>query len=121
MWSNAPPPTKAEAARIELAKAGPCMACLVRYVQGLMAKKHVVYGCEYNHSKSGNIRRGHFFGYALCQWHHQRYRSEHMTQKQMVARWGPPLHWSKRFHEAFGSDDDLIAQQTYINELRAAA
>ncbi|MBN4969363.1 hypothetical protein JY439_02655 [Stenotrophomonas maltophilia] len=121
MWSNAPPPTKAEAARIELAKTGPCMACLVRYAQGLMAKRHVIYGCEYNHAKSGNIRRGHFFGYALCQWHHQRYRSEHMTQKQMVARWGPPLHWSKRFHETFGSDDDLIAQQTYINELRAAA
>lgn len=39
----------------------------------------------------------------------------------MVERWGPPLHYSKKFHEAFGSDDDLIAQQTYINELRAAA
>jgi len=121
MWSKAPPPTKEEAARIELAKVGPCMACLIHYSRGLMAQRHVIYGCEYNHAKSGNIRRGHAFGYALCRWHHQRYRREGMTQEQMVRRWGPPLHWSKQFHEAFGTDDELIAQQTYINELRKAA
>lgn len=44
-----------------------------------------------------------------------------MTQQQMVERWGPPLYWSKKFHEVFGSDDELIAQQTFINEQRQAA
>lgn len=121
MWSKAPPPTAEESARMKLAKTGPCMACLVRFANGLMAKRHVIYGCEYNHCKSGNSRRGHFFGYALCQWHHQRYRNEHMTQQQMVDRWGPPLHWSKQFHDAFGSNDELIEMQTFVNQQREAA
>jgi len=59
MWSKAPPATKEEAARIELAKVGPCMACLALVEQRLLAPWQVVYGCDYNHAKSGNIRRGH--------------------------------------------------------------
>ncbi len=67
MWSKAPPPTKEEAARIELAKTGPCMACLALQMQDLLDPELVVYGCDYNHAKSGNLRRGHMFGYATLQ------------------------------------------------------
>jgi len=122
MWSKAPPPTNEEAARIELAKTGPCMACLALQMQGLLEPVLVVYGCDYNHAKSGNVRRGHMCGYALCKWHHMRYPMEGNTFGTMRQIYGPSLlDGSRTFHETYGSDDELIDQQTYINELRAAA
>ncbi|WP_295516259.1 Ref family recombination enhancement nuclease [uncultured Stenotrophomonas sp.] len=122
MWSNAPPPNKEESARIELAKTGPCMACLALQMHDLLEPTLVVYGCDYNHAKSGNLRRGHAFGYALCKWHHMRYPMEGNTFATMRQIYGPSLlDGSRTFHETYGSDDELIDQQTYINELRAAA
>lgn len=122
MWSKAPPPTKEEAARIEQAKTGPCMACLALVEQQLLEPSLVVYGCDYNHAKSGNVRRGHAFGYALCKWHHMRYPMEGNTFATMRQIYGPSLlDGSRTFRETYGSDDELIANQTYINELRAAA
>lgn len=122
MWSKAPPPTKEEASRIEQAKVGPCMACLALASQHLLAAWQVVYGCDYNHAKSGNIRRGHAFGFALCKWHHMRVPMEGKTFGRMREIYGPSLlDGSRVFHETYGSDDELIAQQTYINELRKAA
>lgn len=59
MWSKEPPPTREEAARIELAKTGLCMACLALQMQELLDPELVVFGCDYNHAKSGNLRRGH--------------------------------------------------------------
>lgn len=38
-----------------------------------------------------------------------------------LRRTGSLLDGSRTFHETYGSDDELIANQTYINELRAAA
>ena len=122
MWSKAPPPNKEESARIELAKTGPCMACLALQMKDLLEPTLVVYGCDYNHAKSGNLRRGHAFGYALCKWHHMRYPMEGNTFATMRQIYGPSLlDGSRTFRETYGSDDELIDQQTYINELRAAA
>jgi len=122
MWSKAPPPTAAEGARIEAAKVGPCMACLVLAAMRLLSGSQVVYGCDYNHAKSGNKRRGHAFGYALCVWHHRRHPMQGMTFSEMREIYGPSLmDGSRTFHETYGSDDELIANQTYINEMRAAA
>lgn len=122
MWSKAPPPTKEEGAQIELAKTGPCMACLALQMQDLLEPELVVYGCDYNHAKSGNLRRGHAFGYALCKWHHMRHPMEGNTFATMRQIYGPSLmDGSRTFHETYGSDDELIANQTYVNELRAAA
>lgn len=122
MWSKAPPPTREEEARITTAKEGPCMACLALVEQQLLEPGLVVVGCDYNHAKSGNLRRGHAFGYALCKWHHMRYPMEGNTFATMRQIYGPSLmDGSRTFHETYGSDDELIANQTYINELRAAA
>lgn len=125
MWGSlslGPPPTKDERARMELAKTGPCMACLALQLQGLLEPVLVVYGCDYNHTKSGNSRRGHFFGFALCVWHHRRIPMEGNTFATMRQIYGPSLmDGSRTFHETYGSDDELIDQQTYINELRKAA
>ncbi len=122
MWSKAPPPTKGEATRIEAAKVGPCMACLALVMQQLLQPSLVVYGCDYNHAKSGNVRRGHAFGYALCKWHHMRHPLEGNTFATMRQIYGPSLlDGSRVFHETYGTDDELIAQQTLVNELREAA
>lgn len=122
MWSKAPPPTAAERARMLLAKAGPCMACLSLVTQQLLEPGLVVYGCDYNHAKSGNVRRGHAFGFALCTWHHRRHPLGGNSFATMRKVYGPSLmDGSRVFHETYGTDDELIEQQTAVNELRQAA
>jgi hypothetical protein len=108
-------PTKEEAARIVAAKEGPCMACLVLSERGDMDDGWVVHGCDYNHTKSGNVRRGHMQGYALCVYHHRRHPIEWLTLEGTRAKFGPSLmDGSRLFHETYGSDDDLIALQTQV-------
>ncbi len=122
MWSKTPSPTKEEAARIEAAKVGPCMACLSLVLQQLLEPGLVVYGCDYNHAKSGNLRRGHLFGFALCKWHHMRHPLEGNTFATMRQIYGPSLmDGSRTFHETYGTDDELIEQQTFVIEQRKAA
>lgn len=97
------------------------MACLVRWKQGYIRRDEVV-GIEvedpvdYNHTKSGNIRRGHMFGYALCKWHHAAHPmlgTHNLTRH----RYGPSLmDGGKLFHEAFGTDQELIDLQTITIE-----
>lgn len=43
MWSNAPPPTRAEDERIRVAKRGPCMVCLLLYMRNLLPKERVIH------------------------------------------------------------------------------
>lgn len=106
-------PTKQEAARIVAAKEGPCMACSVWSVE--FGTRCDYEGCDYNHCKSGNIRRGHLFGYALCAWHHRAVPNDGFTPIEMRHVFGPSLmDGSKRFHETYGSDDNLIDRQTKI-------
>lgn len=122
MWSKAPPPTKEEARRIRKAKAGPCMVCLLLCTRNLLPQHRVVYGCDYHHCKSGNIRRGHAFGFAMCQWHHERIPQEGRSFAWMSKVYGWSLKdGSRTFHELYCSDDELIAQQTYVNHLRRTA
>jgi hypothetical protein len=115
-------PNAEEAARIVAAKVGPCMACLALNVAGLLNPLQVVYGCDYNHAKSGNKRRGHLFGYALCVWHHRRHPQEGKTLAETREVYGPSLmDGSRTFRETYGSDDELIDQQTFVIEQRRAA
>lgn len=110
-------------------KAGPCIPCLVGVSTGLIRPEHACRGgesadghdlpmMEYNHTKSGNIRRGHLSGFAICVWHHYGRQKLHllgMSAREARERWGPPMVGEARaFREAFGSDDDLIAAQAYV-------
>ncbi len=104
---------KAEAARIVAAKEGPCMACLVRAMRGEMDWDQIIHGCDYHHTKSGNVRRGHMFGFGLCVWHHRGVRPGHFARFEMLEKYGPSLmDGSRLFREAFGPDDDLITLQS---------
>lgn len=94
------------------AKQGACVACYVRWQQGLLADERIVYQNDWNHCKSGNIRRGHIFGYACCPWHH---RAHPIVLDDVLATrtiYGPSLmDGGKTFAASFGSDDFLINTQ----------
>jgi hypothetical protein len=97
-------PTKSEADRIVAAKEGPCVACFRLLVPAQ-------YGNDYHHLKSGNIRRGHRYGIALCGWHHRGLTGEN-SHEYMRHALGPSLmDGSRLFHETYGSDDELLALQ----------
>lgn len=70
-------------------------------------------GCEGNHMKSGNLRISHAHTWGACQWHHQRRLIvEGWSFAQHREHLGPSLlDGGKTFHEAFGSDAELLEYQ----------
>lgn len=100
-------PTKEEQAHIDLVKRLGCLCCW------LMGYKHDVEDgplVEAHHLLSGGIRRGHLFIIGLCAWHHraQWYVFRWSLQKHRDTL-GPSLaEGSEPFHEAFGSDEELL-------------
>ena len=107
--------TKAEAARVMEAKTLLCIPCLVWARAGHMPIEDVANCCGYDHSVSGRIRRGHRFGFASCDWHHQGYPSCGWNAAHMRNHFGPSLmDGSKIFHDTYGSDDELIALQDQL-------
>lgn len=107
------PMTAEESARVTAAKFDHCcIPCLVWARAGNMPLEDVAKVCEYDHKKSGNIRRGHRFGYAACQWHHRGVVSCGWNHAHMRAHFGPSLmDGSRLFRETYGDDDALIAIQ----------
>ena len=93
-------------------KAGPCIPCLVMFMQDMLPLRLVRVGVGYDHSKSGNIRRGHMFGFASCDWHHQRIPLDGRSFEWMTVQYGPSLmDGSRTFRELYGTDDELIEIQ----------
>jgi hypothetical protein len=102
--------TKAEQARFDRIKAGPCIACLQLGIdlsgQGLV---------EVHHLLSGGRRRGHEFTIGLCCWSHRGVPFEFCTHEEMRYHYGPSLaEGSKPFHARFGSDAELLATQNRL-------
>lgn len=123
MWSKAPAPNKHERARMGEAKmsdvpdATCCMACLVWFRKGNIEREQVARVSDYNHTKSGNIRRGHIKGYAGCLWHHRGRVEDGWSHKTMRGIYGPSLmDGGKLFSAAYGTDDELIALQDDVLE-----
>ena len=105
-------PTAEEAAYIVACKEGPCIACIQRFGEG---KSWIVYGCDFHHMKSGNVRRGHKFGVGLCTWHHRKIPFGDFSIEAARKHWGPSLmDGSRLFHDTYGSDDTLLAIQSRI-------
>lgn len=99
----------AESYRIRACKEGPCMAC--ESLDGEFQRCDAE-GCDYHHMKSGNIRRGHEYGIALCVWHHRGHPLPGLNSRQMRELFGPSLmDGSRLFHETYGNDDELLAKQ----------
>lgn len=103
--------TAREAARVDEAKTQ-CMACLVWARRGSMPMEDVANECDYNHAKSGNIRRGHMYGYGGCGWHHRGIVGQGWTRERMRQHFGPSLmDGSRLFQDTYGTHDELIALQ----------
>lgn len=115
------PMTAAESERVEAAKTTACIPCLVWARLGRMPMEHVATCVGYDHSKSGNIRRGHDKGFGSCNWHHQRLLPTGWTFAGMTEHFGPSLmDGSRLFHDTYGSDDELIALQDELLGAKAA-
>lgn len=117
------PMTSTQAARVMAAKVDHvCIPCLVWHRLGHMPREDVATCCDYDHAKSGNLRRGHDHGFASCLWHHRRRIGDGWTFAAMATHFGPSLmDGSRLFRDTYGSDDDLIALQDDILEGRQAA
>ena len=114
--------TVAEASRVTDAKWLACIPCLVWARAGHMPTEDVATCCEYDHKKSGNIRRGHRYGYAACIWHHRRIVGDGWNHAHMTAHFGPSLlDGSRLFRDTYGSDDELIALQDELLQGREVA
>lgn len=105
-----------ESRRIEACKEGVCIACYIwQHHDHAPAAFSPIYGCDYHHVKSGNVRRGHMFGFGLCLWHHRGHPPEGWTSRDARLWYGPGLmDGGKRFTSTYGSDDELIEVQNRI-------
>ncbi len=103
MVGRAKPATKAEKERLSKLHELPCLCCQMRGVdQPNRTTAH--------HLISGSRRRGHRYSVNLCEWHHIG-RPNGVSDAEMVAKYGPSLIFGSRaFHEAFGTDDELLAK-----------
>lgn len=110
--SRRKPATPEEMEHMRRCRAGPCILCIVRLRQGHLQEDQVFVGVSYDHKKSGNIRRGHMYGFASCAWHH----FGHPIPDHLPAEaYGPSLmDGSRLFRETYGSDDELIDLQRRI-------
>ena len=102
--------TKAEQARFDAIKAGPCLACMQRGIdltgQGLV---------EVHHLLSGGRRIGHMATIGLCSWSHRGVVFEFHSHAEMRETYGPSLaEGSKPFRAAFGTDAELLAIQNAL-------
>jgi hypothetical protein len=107
--------TKAEQARIDAIKSGPCLACEARGIPS--AGMGIV---EAHHLLSGGRRIGHEATVGLCIWHHRAQPFWGHSSQECRDYYGPSLaEGSKPFHQEFGSDAQLLASQNEM--LRNAA
>lgn len=107
--------TTAQAAIVVEAKVTACIPCLVWAEAGNMPLDDVATCCDWNHAKSGNVRRGHGQGFASCLWHHRQRVADGWTHTRMRAHFGPSLlDGSRLFRECYGSDDELIQKQREV-------
>jgi len=114
-------PTSYERDWLVAVKAGGCICCLAMGFGPRRDEEPPV--VEAHHLLRGGIRIGHLSTVGLCLWHHRgRLIVEGWTHVMHRLRLGPSLaEGSKPFHEAFGSDEELLAAQHRLIEQQRAA
>lgn len=107
------PMTDAERALVERAKRGPCIPCLIQHQSFplVLLRSEVPRWNEWDHHKEGNLRVGHLWGWASCQWHHRRIAPAGQFEAH-TRTYGPSLlDGSATFHAHYGSAYELILRQ----------
>ena len=105
--------TREERAWVAATKRNGCLCCIARgYAHdrdGSVVEAH--------HLLSGGIRRGHLYTVGLCAWHHRgRVIVNGWTLATHRRLLGPSLaEGSEPFHQAFGTDDELLEKQRALN------
>lgn len=118
--------TKAERAHMLRCKEGVCIPCLCRVMANLMPASWAVVGhegteslylglLEFDHDKSGNLRRGHLYGWGACIWHHRGQPQNGLTTDECRTRWGvAKTDGSALFFRTYGTGDELIELQLAV-------
>lgn len=112
---STPPPTPAQAARMEDIHRIGCIACLM-----LDPARRTP--CTIHHltigGKHGQKRRGHDLTVGLCDWHHQGIG----VKEKLLPLYGPSYaRQPLPFRERFGRDDELMEfQDELLKALRLA-
>lgn len=113
MKHSTPSPTKPQQRRFRLIYAIGCLPCRLRgfpYVP-----------CHINHLLRGGVRLGHDYTIGECPWHHVGEPPDEMDAATATGVYGPSRKLqAKAFHEQFGSDDALLAEQNRLIERREA-
>ena len=90
---------------------------------GCLACKQLGYyqPSDCHHLLSGHVRRGHEFTIPLCPYHHRNLWNDRFANRKIAeSMLGPSLAQdSKKFHERFGSDDELLALANQLIEKNA--
>jgi hypothetical protein len=114
------PPTVEEQARFQAMRQIGCLACLRNREVGHASATLVQRRLEIHHLLSGGRRIGHHATICLCHFHHQAKFLPYVDYgyQAQAAAFGPSLEREpRRFHETYGSDEELLACQ---NELLLA-
>jgi len=103
-----PAPTKAQRRRMEALKSAGCLIC----AQYLGIETPLV---EIHHQNldqhAGQARISHDHTIAICPWHHQGTKPNHVSVAEMLERFGPNLKMGRWFRDAYGSDAYLLHLQ----------
>ena len=108
------PMTDREWELIEEAKTGTCIPCWLLVQAGVLESDEAYLYAGWDHAKLGNLRIGHVYGWASCNWHHQGLviDREGWTHAQWREKYGPSLaEGTGPFHEMFGSQEALMVLQ----------
>lgn len=114
--------SKVEGQYIERVKLRPCVACTLRVSWGVLDPSLAWKWGEFDHLKSGNVRRGAAVGICLCAWHHRAVPCEYAPGKfrsseEMEQIWGTSkAQGSALFHETYGTQEELLEVQQWLLE-----
>lgn len=102
-------PNAEESAWIVAVKTHNCVACEVRGLDNPFE------GCDAHHLLSGGRRISHLSTIGLCPWHHRGHPAPMSDSGSCRIHYGPSLmDGSKRFHDEYGTDEDLMGLQKRI-------
>ena len=110
-------PKMAQVRRWDVMRAIGCIACIKNQTPMWRVPMEI----EIHHLLSGGRRLGHDFTVALCHWHHQakRFPSTTSGYAAQAIHYGPSLEREpRRFHEMYGTDDELLARQNKLLETK---